>query len=462
MATAWDAHTEKTLGALQDERLRTQLRDTIAPFSPLWRRRFTELNRKASTIRTVADLDALPAMGERDVSPSGDPVGMSVLVIQANEEGFALHAPGPEFRRAMRLRLTGGDAYRRIVDADTRATSYVFAGSGFTYPIASTRADLDVVARAGARLWSVLGLSANDVLVSGVEPGSTTDHLALSYAALGAGAPALFPGGASADFATAIRLAPPSVVALPSARAPQILDGITDLASVRTALLVGAPTDAERVAAAHALHRAGASPEVAILGIHAPAGARVLWGECRAGGAATGLHTYPDLEIVQVVDPDTGDAMDGAGELVLTQLGMRGSALLRWRTADVIEGVATARCPACKRMVPRVEGLRRGALVTGGGQRGRVDLRAVASALASRPDIDDWRIVVGHRRRDGAPRVVVHLLDDGRQDPSTVIGAAGDIRTVSGALPTQIVLGSRREIAELYGTALSARILVES
>jgi phenylacetate-coenzyme A ligase PaaK-like adenylate-forming protein len=446
---------------MQDALVRDQVRDSVAPFSPLWRRRFGELNRKAGSVQSVADLATIPAMGERDISPNGDPAGMASMVLQAGEAGYALHAPGPQLRRALRVRATGGADYQQIIDADTRATSYVFAGSGFTYPIASTRSDLDVITRAGARLWSVLGLTGNDVLISAVEPAQTTEHVALQYAAIGAGAPALFPGGTAADLAAAIRLAPPTVLALPSATAVELIEGLTELTALRTVLMVGAPTDAERIALSHALHRVGAG-EVTILTVHAPAGARVLWGECRASGGATGLHTYPDLEVVQVVDPDTGESTQGAGELVLTQLGMRGSALLRWRTADVVAAISAGACPSCRRVVPRLEGLQRSALVTGVGSGQSVDLRTVASALSGRTDVRDWRIVVGRRRRDGASQVVVHLVDGGENNAAAVIGAATDIRAVAGALPTQIVLGNDHDIAALYGTALSARMLIAS
>lgn len=461
MATAWDAHSAKSLASLQDTLVSEQVRHSIAPFSPLWRRRFGELGRKSAAIRTVNDLTTIPAMGERDVSPSGDPGGMAAMVLQAGETGFALHAHGPALRRAMRLRLTRDDAYQRVVDADTRSTSYVFTGGSFSYPIASTRADLDLVSRAGARLWSVLGLTANDVLISALAPAARTEHVALEYAALGAGAPAIFPGGRPADLAAALRLAPPSVLALPSATAAAVLDGITDLTSVRTALLVGAPTDAERLAAAHALSRAGAPGDIAILAVHAPTGARVLWGECRAQAGSTGFHTYPDLEVVQVVDPDTGEHVTGAGELVLTQLGFRGSALFRWRTADVVSGISTDPCPACGRRVPRVEGVRRNALVSGLGEDGAIDLRAVAAALAGRTDITDWRLTVGRRHRDGASKVVLHLADAG-EDARSVIAAATDIRAVAGVLPTQIVAGHPEELRMLPGTPVSSRILLDA
>ncbi|HEX3900811.1 MAG TPA: hypothetical protein VHW74_16790 [Mycobacteriales bacterium] len=462
MATPWDQHTPSSLAALQDQLVAVQIRDSIAPFSPLWRRRFAELNRRPALIRTVSALESIPAMGERDVSPNGDPAAMAALVLQAGEAGFALHAAGPELRQAIRMRAMRKHTYQRVVDADTRATSYVFSGTGMRYPIASTRADLDAITRAGARVWAVLGLTRNDVLVSAVEPSATTEHLALQYAALGAGAPALFPGGHPDDLAATVRLAPPTVLALPTHDAVALLDGLQGLESLRTLLLVGAPSDAERMAAMHAAARVGVPNDAAVLSVHAPAGARVLWGECRQSGGKTGFHTYPDLDVVQVVDPDTGEHVTGSGELVLTQIGLRGSALLRWRTGDVVAGISSSPCPSCGRVVPRVEGLQRDALVTGIGADGEaIDLRAVASALSGRQDVRDWRIVVGRRGRDGAPRVVVRLVPVGGDAAGVVIGAAADIRALAGLLPTQIVVTDSYELASLRGHKRSERILVE-
>src|SRR4051794_41944088 len=93
---------------------------------------------------------------------------MARLVLQVTEGGFALHADGPTVRRALRLRLTDRGAYRALVDQDTRPTTFVWSGLGFRYPLASTRGDLDVVARAGARLWQGLGLTPPDAPLGGV------------------------------------------------------------------------------------------------------------------------------------------------------------------------------------------------------------------------------------------------------------------------------------------------------
>ena len=397
---AWDRGSPKRQAAAQERALKMQLVDAVGPFSPFWRDRFTALGCTEAQVATVAALSTVPAVGERDVCPDGDPFGAAALVLQAGEAEWALHTDGPALRRALVGRLVRPGSYRAVVEADTRPTSFVFAGLGMRFPIASTRGDLDVVVRAGARLWTVLGLTRSDVMIAA------------------------------------------TVLALRSATTVDDLDEAgARLTTVTTVLLVGAPTSAERAAVAEALERVGLQPVV--LAVHAPDGHRLLWGECRGG---EGLHTYPDLELVQLVDPETGEAGDGQGpdEVVLSQLGMRGSALLRWRTADLADAINTATCPGCQRTVPRALGLHRRALVPElslrSGIRG-VDLRAVCAALVGRGDVADWRVVVGPSERRSTVGVVVHVVARSDVDPSDVaVGVALDVRVAAGLLPTQVVV----------------------
>ena len=438
---AWDTDSEAQQRATQAKALRHQLVDAVGPFSPFWRARLKAIGTTPAKVATVKALEAVPAVGERDVCPDGSPTSMAGLVLQSGESGWALHARGPELRKALNRRLVRKGSYRAMIEADTRPTSFVFAGLGFRWPVASTRSDLDVVARAGARLWAVLGLTSADVLVCGLPLLPTASLQALQLGALGAGSPALFPGPDGLE--ATVSLVPATVLALDSALAAAQIDALSgSIGSVRTVVLIGAPTNDEREDAEVALERAGS--KATVLAAHVPDGHRLMWAECAQGGE--GLHTYPDLDLVQTVDAETGEAPEAAGshELVLTQLGLRGSALLRWRTGDVVDSISTDRCPKCRRTVPRLIGVRRRALVPDvelrSGRRG-VDLRSVSGALLGRSDVADWRVVLGKSARSDASDLLVHVIPHRDADVTDVaVAVARDVRAAAGLLPTQVVI----------------------
>ena len=464
----WDRRTTQQLAKQREAAVRTQVVDAVGPFSPYWRARLKALGRTATSAASVDGISQLPAVGERDLCPDGDPAGAAAMVLQAGESGFALHADGPELRRALARRLVRPGSYRAVVEADTRPTSYVWAGLGMRFPLASTRSDLDLVARAGARLWQVLGLTSADVVVSGLPTLPTAAAQALQLGALGAGSPLLAPGDAVADLAGALRLVPATVLALPSASAAAVLDDLDDagapMGTLTTLLLVGAPYDDERADVRAALTRIGVGDACAVLAAHVPDGHRLLWAECRQSAGRTGLHTYPDLELVQMVDAESGeDTGSGPREVVVTQLGFRGSALLRWRTGDVADAVTADACGSCGRTVPRVVGIRAGALVPllalrEGTQA--VDLRGVAAALVGRPDVVDWRVVAGPSERDGADEVLVHVVPPPDADPADVaVAVARDVRAAAGLLPSQVVVAADGQLPSA-GSPLSRRVLL--
>jgi phenylacetate-coenzyme A ligase PaaK-like adenylate-forming protein len=456
---AWDTASASQQQSTQGKALRSQVVDAVGPFSPFWKARLAALGTTSAKAGTLEGLAALPAVGERDVCPDGSPTGAAALVLQAGESGWALHAQGPRLRKALSRRLVSKGSYRGIVEADTRPTSFVWAGLGFRWPVASTRSDLDVVARAGARLWQVLGLTSADVLVCGLPLLPTASLQALQLGSLGAGSPALFPGDGVQDIADALRLVPATVLALDSADAAEVVEQLEgSLSSLRVLLLVGAPTEIEREDAEVALEQVGSSAKV--LAVHCPDGHRLLWGECAEGGE--GLHTYPDLDLVQLVDPETGEATEGSSvsELVLTQLGLRGTALLRWRTGDVAERLTTEPCPKCRRTVTRVIGVRRRALVPDvtlrAGRRG-VDLRAVSAALLGRTDVADWRVIVGKSDRRSTNDLLVHVIPHRDSDVTDVaVGVARDVRAAAGVLPTQVVIEESGSLPA--GDPLSRRV----
>jgi len=89
--------------------------------------------------------------------------------------------------------------------------------------------------------------------------------------------------------------------------------------------------------------------------------AKMAWAECPfpVDESPSGYHLYPDLGIMEVVDPKTGIVVPEGepGELVFTPLEARGSVALRYRTGDIIEGgLVYHACPHCGRTLPRLVG----------------------------------------------------------------------------------------------------------
>lgn len=463
---AWDRRTPAQLTKTREAAVRAQVVDAVGPFSPFWRSRLEALGRSASSAASLSGLASLPAAGERELCPDGDPAGAAALVLQAGESGYALHAEGPTLRKALTRRATAPGSYRALIENDTRPTSYVWAGLGLRFPIASTRSDLDVVARAGARLWQVLDLSRADVVVSALPTLPTAQTQALALGALGAGSPLLAPGSRTELVADALALVPATVLVVPALGGAELVRTLADddaqLGTLTTVLVAGVPYDDEREELKEALADAGLE-KVVVLAVHVPDGHRLMWGECRDSAGSTGLHTYPDLEVVGLVDAETGETAKGQGphEVVLTQLGLRGSALLRWRTGDLADAVKDGACSGCGRTVPRVAGARRGALVPEltlrTGVRS-VDLRAVSSAVAGRTDVRDWRVVLGRSGRDDADELLVHVVPAPSADAAEVaVGVARDVRVASGLLPTQVVVAEDGLLPS--GSGLTRRVL---
>jgi hypothetical protein len=465
--SSWDRRSERELARSRDAAIARQMADVVGIGSPFWVDRLAALELTASAITNAAQLARLPALTERDVSPQGDPAQFASLVVQPPQR-WAAHADGPVLRRALTRRLRNRDGYRRVVETDTRPTSFLEAGLTMDYLLACTRGDLDLMARAGARALSVLGIGPADTMAIAVPPAATVEYRGLALAALAAGVPALTPGGDPAAVAAWLAVAPVSVLAAPAAELAGLLDALTgtDLSALRLAVAVGAPSAADRLAAEQALADAGAAPGARVLAVHAPNGARVLWAECpQAPADQAALHTYPDLEVVQLCDPETGEDYrgDGPGEPVLTQLGFRGSALVRWRTGDLAGGpVLDAACPGCARTVPRLAsgGLAAGGLAAGVAE-GRLDLRAVAGLLSGWPGLADWAIAVGRRARDGAGRITVHL--GASADPGELVGQlAPALEQAAGVLPSQIVAVPAARFTRPEGDALTPRIVLEA
>ncbi|MEX1178648.1 MAG: hypothetical protein WEB09_09320 [Nitriliruptor sp.] len=311
--------------------------------------------------------------------------------------------------------------------------------------IASTRSDLDRSHRTGARAASVLGLGEDDVIVSAVAAGPTLAHLGTVHLATGAGLTALHARGAGADLAAVAKATTDlaaTVLVVATEEAVELADTLrrarAKLRDLRTVVAYGPPLTAEeRGAILEAFTGAGASSDLRVRALWAPDVGRAPWAECAEGGG--GLHTYPDLEVLEVLDPLTGRVTDGDGDLTVTSLGWHGTAHVRFQTGTWVDPLATDPCPGCSRTVPRITGdvaphAWELTVDLDGGERGTIDLRGIAAVVAGLDGIEAWRAELrGPDERVPRDRLLIELA--GGADPGEAAGLERRFEAATGLVP---------------------------
>ncbi len=101
--------------------------------------------------------------------------------------------------------------------------------------------------------------------------------------------------------------------------------------------------------------------KVSVVVTYAFTEAKMAWIECPTPEGATpaGYHLSPDLGIMEIIDPMTGEkqGLNQPGEIVYTPLDARGTVVIRYRTGDRTDGgLAYGKCPHCGRVSLRLTG----------------------------------------------------------------------------------------------------------
>lgn len=145
--------------------------------------------------------------------------------------------------------------------------------------------------------------------------------------------------------------------------------------------------------------------------------------ECREGKG--GLHVFDDHFLPEVVDPQTGEATDGAGELVLTTLTKEALPVLRYRTGDVtcfVEGPCA--CGRTHRRIARFTGRVDDMLVVRGVN---VFPSEIEEVVFEHPAVGDQYAIVLDRRQ-AMPELEVR----------TELAGEGDVEAVGSELRSRL------------------------
>lgn len=367
MARTWDHLDPRTTVRMQEMLLQSFVRRFLYPFSPFYRDLFDRHGIKPKQIKRLRDLEQLPLVSATDFDsvPEDDWRPFRAL-LRPDEHSLKRSAHRRLLRRVAKEKLFRGDAAAERLLAEEFKPVHLHLPNGSGPLTGYTIRDLSSLAQGAARALTVAGGKRSDVMVSTLPFGPYLPFWHGYYGAIGSGMSAFHLGGGAivrpGQAAQWMERVAATVLLSQPGYAEGLLRGAppSTLSTLRL-LLLWAPTEMQGARERYMVRlRTGGAPDATVSTLLGIPEARVAWAECPVAAdqpdVSFGYHTYPDLELLEVVDEQGRALGEGeAGELVYTSLDWRGSALLRFRTGIVARrGITWARCPGCRRTVPRI------------------------------------------------------------------------------------------------------------
>lgn len=363
----WHGLDRETALALQGRKLHRFLRDCVLPFSAHYGRVFREAGLAAHDIRSVEDLRKIPFSSKEDLLPTPDNPKRSLGFALIPDAKVLSKRPGVIARALLRGRARAKDE----LDREWRPT-FMTATTGRSTESVSflyTQRDLDNLAVGGGRIAEIANVTREERMLNMFPFAPHLAFWCMHYAGMNRNTFALSTGGGKCmgtegNLRAIVKLKPQVLVAMPTFIyhvLQQAIDEKLRLEGIRLICLGGEKVpDGTRRKLSAMCEQLG-SPGVQVVATYGFTEAKLAWTECPVapGQPSTGYHLYPDMGIIEVVDPETGEPVpDGQrGEIVWTPLAHRGTVVLRYRTGDFIEnGITWETCPCCGRTMPRLMG----------------------------------------------------------------------------------------------------------
>jgi phenylacetate-coenzyme A ligase PaaK-like adenylate-forming protein len=454
----------------------------VLPFSRHYRELFAASGLRADDLRTTDDLRRIPFTSKRDLVAGPD--GRDVIrdFVLTPDKNVLAKRPATILKALLRGRAAVAESFERefrpiLLTSTTGRTSD-------PVPFLFTAHDLDVLRLAGARLMRICG-AEREMKMLNMFP--FAPHLAFwftHYAAKEFGVFVLDSGGGKSmgtdgNLRLIRKIRPDVLIGMPTFLYHVLTEGVREgirLPGLRKLVLGGEKAPAGMRTKLRSLAGEMGAENVDILATYGFTEAKLAWAECpyqeEAGSA--GFHIHPDLALIEIVDPDTGEPRGEGepGEIVFTPLDSRGSVVLRYRTGDLTDaGLHHDPCPFCGRRIPRLMGYisRRSEMreVRMDKIKGQlVDFNHLEHVLDNVPHIGTWQVEL--RKRNDDPLEVDELIlhveaeagadrDRLREELSQHVGAELEIH------PNRIEFHSGEELRSLQGvgTALKESRLVD-
>ncbi len=367
LTTNWQRLPEAPVRALQAERLHRWLRDTVLPFSAHYRELFRQLKITAADFRSLDDLRRLPFTSKADLLNTPDNPAKARDFLLVPDRNVLSRRPSTILRALLRGRKAVADGFenefRPIFLTSTTGRS------ADPVPFLYTNHDLANLQLAGERVFGVCGARREDKLLN-MFP--YAPHLAFWLTHYGSTAFGVFTAstgggkvmGTEGQIRFLRKIRPDVLIGMPTFVyhvLHQAAEEGVRCENLRRIVLGGEKVpDGMRLKLRNLALELGAR-ELDVVTTYGFTEAKMAFAECPVPVDQTpsGYHLYPDLGVVEVVDPKTGDPVPNGqpGEIVFTPLDSRGTVVLRYRTGDYIDGGLTYEaCPHCGRQLPRLMG----------------------------------------------------------------------------------------------------------
>ncbi|MBI4661612.1 MAG: AMP-binding protein [Verrucomicrobia bacterium] len=367
LTSRWQRLPESLIRRLQAEKLGRYLRDVVLPFSAHYRELFRQRGLSAHSFRSLEDLSKLPFTSKADLTGSpAHPQRAKDFILIPDERILARRCS-----TVFQVLRRGRENVKRGFEAEFRPIfmTSTTGRSSEPIPFLFTGHDLANLAMAGRRLFEVCG-GRRDFRMVNMFP--YAPHLAYwqtHYGGIAFGALVVGTGGGKVmgtegNLRLIRKLKPDVLIGMPTFTYHVLHQAAEEglrWENLRRIVLGGEKVPDGMRSKLRRLAAETGSPEADVLVVYGFTEAKMAWAECphRDGLQPSGYHLYPDLGIVEIIDPQTGEGVPVGqpGEIVFTPLDARGTVVLRYRTGDFIDGGLTYEpCPGCGRRIPRLVG----------------------------------------------------------------------------------------------------------
>jgi phenylacetate-coenzyme A ligase PaaK-like adenylate-forming protein len=479
---AWDKLDRETIREHQGRLLHHFIRDCVLPFSKHYRQVFAEHHLGPDSVRTIGDLPKIPFTSKQDLLPTAEQPRRSL--------DFALipdaHVLSKRPRVIARALLRGRVRVKDELDREWRPT-FMTATTGRSTDSISflyTQHDLDNLSVGGGRIAEIGGVQRDERMLNMFPFAPHLAFWCMHFAGINRNTFALSTGGGKCmgtegNIKAILKLKPHILVAMPTFIyhvLQQAIDEKVRIEGVRLICLGGEKVpDGMRRKLARMCEELG-SPGVKVVATYGFTEAKLAFTECpfTPGDPPPGYHLYPDMGIIEVIDPETGTQVpDGqGGEIVWTPLAARGTVVLRYRTGDHIEnGITWSACPCCGRTMPRLMGRisRVSDVRSMRFQKVKgtiVDFNTLEHALDDVPGLGAWQIELRKAHDDplDLDEIVLHLVRMADTSEATLDHRLRDLLQANFELrPNRIVFHTPDEMRTLHqvGVALKEQKVID-